>query len=55
VLKNLMIMLYPFVPGTMERMRETLRLPTSVFSIDELGVPLPGGHEIGPQQKYFPG
>ena len=31
VLKNLMIMLYPFVPSTMERLRESLRLagPTS--------------------------
>ena len=27
VLKNLMIMLYPFVPTTMERLRESLRLP----------------------------
>ena len=35
--------------------RETLRLPESVFRIDELGVPIPGGHAIGLQQTYFPG
>jgi methionyl-tRNA synthetase len=54
VLKNLMIMLYPFVPATMERLRESLRLPASVFSLDELGVPIPAGHVIGPKQAYFP-
>lgn len=55
VLKNLMIMLYPFVPSTMDRLRESLRLPASVFSIDELGKPIPAGHEIGPKGSYFPG
>jgi methionyl-tRNA synthetase len=55
VLKNLMIMLYPFVPDTMDRVRESLRLPPDVFRIDELGVPLPAGHEVGPKQPYFPG
>jgi methionyl-tRNA synthetase len=54
VLKNLMIMLYPFVPSTMERLRESLRLPASVFTLDELGVPIPAGHEVGPKQEYFP-
>ena len=54
ILKNLMIMLYPFVPNTMERLRESLRLPQSALSIDELGVPLPAGHEIGPMQVFFP-
>jgi methionyl-tRNA synthetase len=54
VLKNLMIMLYPFVPATMERLRESLRLPASVFALDELGVPIPAGHAIGPKQAYFP-
>lgn len=54
VLKNLMIMLYPFVPATMERVRESLRLPPSVFRLDELGVPLEAGHEIGEMQTYFP-
>jgi methionyl-tRNA synthetase len=54
LLKSLMIMLYPFVPHTMERLRESLRLPESVWSIDELGTPIPAGHEVGPKQVYFP-
>ncbi len=54
VLKNIMIMLHPFVPETMERLRESLRLPAGVFKVDELGTPIPAGHEIGPKQQYFP-
>jgi methionyl-tRNA synthetase len=54
VLKNLMIMLQPFVPQTMERVREALNLPASVFSLDELGKPIPAGHIIGAQGRYFP-
>ncbi|MEN9724238.1 MAG: hypothetical protein RJB38_2224 [Pseudomonadota bacterium] len=54
VLKNLMIMLWPFVPETMERLRESLRLDPSVFSVEELGRPIPAGHEIGAKQTYFP-
>jgi methionyl-tRNA synthetase len=54
VLKNLMIMLYPFVPATMDRVRQSLNLPASVFTIDELGKPLPAGHALGPQLEYFP-
>lgn len=54
VLKNLMIMLYPFVPTTMDRLRQALNLPESVFSLDELGKPLPAGHVLGAQQQYFP-
>jgi methionyl-tRNA synthetase len=54
VLKNLMIMLYPFVPTTMERLRESLRLPAGVFRVDELGTPIPAGHAVGPKQVYFP-
>jgi methionyl-tRNA synthetase len=54
LLKNLVIMLYPFVPSTMDRVRESLRLPPSAFRIDELGVPLPAGHEVGPVGQYFP-
>ncbi|OFZ55068.1 MAG: methionine--tRNA ligase [Bdellovibrionales bacterium RIFOXYC1_FULL_54_43] len=54
VLKNIMIMLYPFVPETMDRLRESLRLPSSVFRIDELGTPISTGHEIGPKQQFFP-
>jgi methionyl-tRNA synthetase len=54
VLKSLMIMLYPFVPGTMNRLRESLRLGEDVWSIDQLGTPIPAGHEVGPKGAYFP-
>jgi methionyl-tRNA synthetase len=54
VLKNLMIMLYPFVPSTMEKLRQSLNLPADVFKIDELGTPIPAGHKIGEKQQYFP-
>jgi methionyl-tRNA synthetase len=54
VLKNLMIMLYPFVPETMERLRDSLRLPPEVFRVDELGTPIAAGHAVGPKQPYFP-
>ncbi|MBL7714405.1 MAG: class I tRNA ligase family protein [Bdellovibrionales bacterium] len=54
VLKNLMILLYPFAPETMERLRETLRLPKDVFRVEELGTPIAPGHEIGPKQQFFP-
>jgi methionyl-tRNA synthetase len=54
VLKNIMIMLYPFVPETMEKLRESLRLSPDVFRIEELGRPIPAGHEIGEKQQFFP-
>ncbi len=54
VLKNLMIMLHPFAPATMEKVRESLNLPLNVFSVDELGKPIPAGHAIGEKQQYFP-
>jgi methionyl-tRNA synthetase len=54
VLKNLMIMLYPFVPGTMDRLRDSLHLPPEVFRVEELGTPIPAGHAVGPKQPYFP-
>src|SRR5690606_19750946 len=54
VLKNLMIMLYPFAPQTMEKVRESLNLPESVFSLDELGVGIPAGHVVGEKTQYFP-
>ncbi|MCM2323335.1 MAG: class I tRNA ligase family protein [Oligoflexia bacterium] len=54
VLKNLMILLYPFAPETMNRLRETLRLGPEVFRLEELGTGIPAGHEIGPKQQYFP-
>jgi methionyl-tRNA synthetase len=54
VLKNIMIMLYPFVPETMDKLRISLNLKESIFSIDELGVPMPADHQIGEQVQYFP-
>ena len=54
VLKNLMIMLYPFVPQTMDRVRQSLNLPESVFTLNELGTGIPAGHLIGQKQQYFP-
>jgi len=54
MLKSLMIMLQPFVPATMERLRQSLRLPEDVFRIDELGTPIPAGHEVGEIQPFFP-
>ncbi|MEI8025070.1 MAG: class I tRNA ligase family protein [Pseudomonadota bacterium] len=54
LLKNLMIMLYPFVPTTMDKLRLSLNLPESVFSVDQLGIPLPAHHTIGTQEDYFP-
>jgi methionyl-tRNA synthetase len=54
VLKSLMIMLYPFVPDTMDRLRQSLRLPESVWSVDQLGTPIPAGHELGQKLPYFP-
>lgn len=53
ILKNLMIMLHPFVPMTMEKVRQSLNLPEDVFSIDELGKPIPAGHAIGQKQQFF--
>jgi methionyl-tRNA synthetase len=54
VLKNIMIMLYPFVPSTMDKVRESLQLPKDVFRIDELGIPIAAGHSIGQKQPFFP-
>jgi methionyl-tRNA synthetase len=54
VLKTLMIMLYPFVPETMDRLRQSLNLPKDVFRIEGLGTPIPAGHAIGQKLQYFP-
>jgi methionyl-tRNA synthetase len=55
VLKNIMIMLYPFVPSTMTRVCESLNLSKDIFRVDELGVPIPAGHMIRQKQEFFPG
>lgn len=54
ILKNIMIMLYPFVPTTMDKVRESLKLPKDVFKVDELDIPIPAGHVIGEKQEFFP-
>jgi methionyl-tRNA synthetase len=54
VLKNLMIMLHPFAPQTMERVRKSLNLPENIFSLSELGTGIAAGHLIGEKQVYFP-
>jgi methionyl-tRNA synthetase len=54
VVKNLMIMLHPFVPATMERVRRSLNLPETVFRVDELGTSIPAGHAVGAVGSYFP-
>ncbi|HXH74422.1 MAG TPA: class I tRNA ligase family protein [Bacteriovoracaceae bacterium] len=54
VLKNLMILLYPFAPETMDKVRQSLNLPEDVFRIDELGTGIPAGHTIGEKLNYFP-
>jgi methionyl-tRNA synthetase len=54
VLKNLVIMLYPFVPHTMDLVRHSLNLPDSTYDVKELGIAIPSGHKIGKQTSYFP-
>lgn len=54
VLKNLMIMLAPFAPATMNELRQSLNLPENVMKADELGTGIPAGHKINPQRSYFP-
>ena len=55
VLKSLMIMLYPFVPLTMDRLREALALPPDVFRVEQLATPIPAGHKLGHLRQFFPG
>jgi methionyl-tRNA synthetase len=54
VLKTLMVMLYPFTPATMERLRVSLALPEGVFTVDSLGQPIAAGHVLGEQVEFFP-
>tara|TARA_Y100001954_G_C15827537_1_gene613047 strand:+ start:1248 stop:3179 length:1932 start_codon:yes stop_codon:yes gene_type:complete len=54
ILKNIMIMLSPFAPKTMDKLRKSLNLGASVISIEELGKPMPKGHLIGEKADYFP-
>lgn len=54
VLKNLMILLSPFVPKTMNELRKSLNLPEDVFRAEELGTGIPAGHTINAKGVYFP-
>lgn len=54
VLKNLMIMLYPFVPTTIEKLCDSLNLPKDQLLISELGKPLLAGHKVNEVQEFFP-
>lgn len=54
VLKNLMIMLAPFVPDTVQEIRLSLNLPESVLCASELGTGIPAGHIIHEKRNYFP-
>lgn len=55
ILKTLMIMLNPFAPKTMDRLRQSMNLPKEVMSVDELGEPVASGHEIASEmQSFFP-
>lgn len=54
VLKNIMIMLYPFAPVTMDKLRVSLNLEKAIFAIEELAKPMSAGHKIGNLDTYFP-
>jgi methionyl-tRNA synthetase len=54
VLKNLMLLLSPFVPTTMERLRRALNLPETVWRVEELGTSIPAGHRVGAMERFFP-
>jgi methionyl-tRNA synthetase len=54
VLKTLMVMLYPFTPATMDRVRQSLNLPEDVFRVESLGTAIPAGHVLGDQLPFFP-
>jgi len=55
ILKNLVIMLHPFAPETIDRLRDSLNLPANVYSLNNLGVPMDPGSKIGDKQEYFKG
>lgn len=54
ILKNLMILLNPFVPGTMNELRMSLNLPEDVMHANYLGTGLEAGHVISEKRNYFP-
>ena len=54
VLKSLVIMLYPFAPETVDRVRQCLNLPESIYRIEHLATPIEAGHEVSPIVEFFP-
>lgn len=54
ILRNLVIMLHPFVPETIDKLRVSLNLPEDIYRIDELGKPMTPGHKVGDLQEFFP-
>lgn len=54
ILKNLVIMLSPFAPETMDKVRKCLNLPESVYSVDELSVPIAAGTKVNEKVEFFP-
>lgn len=54
IVKHLLLLLHPFVPATMERLRQSLALPPDIYRVEELGRPLPAGHAIGAMGRFFP-
>ena len=54
VLKSLVIMLYPFAPETVDKVRVCLNLPESIYSTDQLATPIEPGHEVSPLVEFFP-
>jgi methionyl-tRNA synthetase len=48
-----MIMIHPFAPQTMEKVRQSLNLPEHIFSLSELGTGFSAGHVIGQKQQFF--
>jgi methionyl-tRNA synthetase len=54
ILKNILIMLAPFAPETMDKLRVSLNLPEDVLSVDQLGEGIEFGHKIGEKMQYFP-
>jgi methionyl-tRNA synthetase len=54
ILKNIMIMLSPFVPETMDKLRRSLNLPPEVLKVSELGQPMPENHVVGEKVEFFP-
>lgn len=54
ILRNLVIMLHPFAPETIDKLRVSLDLPESIYSIDNLGGHFKDGHEIAEQVDFFP-